>query len=102
MFVKIPDVPFLEDDVDEDEYKRVKALCERHNFRLSYFGADTITFYNVENIDQHGYVHIADRFCMNIKEFAAFGKVLEKLDRALEDNKKMLVAWATNKSLALR
>ena len=102
MFVKIPDIPFLEDDVDEDEYKQVRALCERHNFRVSYFGADTITFFNVENVDKSGYVHIADRYSMNLKEFAAFGKVLEKLDKALDENNKLLIAWATSKSLELR
>jgi hypothetical protein len=97
VYCKIPAETHLEEGVDRQEFGTLKVLFCRYNYRFTFFGHDTITFFDAKNEDERGYVPIHNRYCMDKREFAAFVGLLQKLDTAEKRLTEQLVQLSTIK-----
>jgi hypothetical protein len=99
VFVKVPEHINYEDGVNRIEFKIIQSLFTKYNYKFSYFGHDTATFFDCTGIDSRGYVSGASRYCMDRRELAAFIQVLKKLEESEKRANELVMQLAVAKGM---
>lgn len=93
VYIKVSTQPRLEHGEDQKELQTLQELFTRHKFSISYLGHEDVSFYDMNDIDKDDYVPAHSRYCMSRKDFAAFVKVIRRLDLAERRSNQLLIDW---------
>lgn len=96
VYVSVPPETRIADDESKEDCHKLASLLSKHGYKLSYFAHDDITFYDVNKVDEYGFVPIDSRYCMSRREFSAFLHLIRKLDAAEKKASELMLEWAAH------